>query len=487
VENKDDLLNAFGSNTYAKGASLLAMFEAWIGEAKFRSGIRRYLAAHRDGTAGSADFLRAIEAESRPGVARAFSTFLDQPGAPLLEASLACGPEGNRIEVSQKRLLPVGSKGSSGQLWRIPVCARYGRGEETGRACTLLTKASASMALPSAAGCPDWVLANEGALGYYRGYYRGDLLARLVSAGSKLTIAEQRGILRDAANIVETGVLPVGTAFDLAARYVDHSSWHLALDTVRLTLAGERLLPDDLRSAYARFVSRTFSPRARALGFAPKPGDDADTRLLRESLVRFAASDGDDPELRAQAKALALAWLADRGAVDAQVVSDALTVAAERGDRPLFDRFHEAARRSVERGDRERLLKAMGSFRDPAILKDALAILLTDEFNALELPELLWAAAEQDSNRPIVWEFFKQNYDAILAKTPGEGAGFLPYVPYGACDEDTRRDVEDFFRDRVGKLQGGAYNLARVLEGIDNCVALKGAQEAGLRAFLEKY
>ncbi|MDQ2870464.1 MAG: M1 family metallopeptidase [Acidobacteriota bacterium] len=99
-----DIDNAFDDISYGKGGAVIAMFESWVGPEKFREGIRRYLSGHAFGTASSADFLSALEEAGSPGVARAFSTFLDQPGFPLVTADLRCAPGA----------LPASGCGSSG-------------------------------------------------------------------------------------------------------------------------------------------------------------------------------------------------------------------------------------------------------------------------------------------------------------------------------------------------------------------------------------
>ena len=122
------------------------MFEAWIGAPKFQAGVHAYLAAHEYGNATARDFLAAVEAASRPGVAAAFSTFLDQAGVPLVEVSLDCAGAEPRLALSQKRLLPLGSKGTGEELWHVPVCSRAGADGKDARDCTLLAAPSASSA-----------------------------------------------------------------------------------------------------------------------------------------------------------------------------------------------------------------------------------------------------------------------------------------------------------------------------------------------------
>ena len=491
IKSADDIHNAFDSISYQKGGAVISMFESWIGPAKFQAGVRRYMKEHAYGIGTSKDFLAAIEAESRPGVAAAFSTFLDQPGVPLVDVTLQCGGEGGaKLALSQKRFLPVGSEGSAVESWRIPVCARAATGGEPARACALLSEPSATVPVPgSSSGCPAWVLANDGELGYYRAVYRGDGLEKLLAVADKeLTVPERVGLLRDVDALAMGGAIPFGQALALAPRFADDPERQIVQASVRIvTDAGENVLPEALRPAYARYVSKTFGPRARALGFASKPGDDEETKLLRASLVPFVAQEGDEPALRAEARRLALAWLADRSAVESEMVTGVLESAARHGDRALFEKYRDGIKTSKERRDRNRLFRALGAFTDPAILDEAFAFAMSGEFDSREAGNVIYTSLDTPPGRAATWKFLQANYDATLARMPREVTGVVPYYASGFCDEKHRGEVAEFFEGRAEKLPGGTRNLAKVLESMDLCIALRGAQEGSLREELARY
>ncbi|MBC7977845.1 MAG: M1 family peptidase, partial [Myxococcales bacterium] len=86
----DDILNVFDGITYNKGASVLNMFEGYVGSDVFQRGVRAYLAQHTFRNATSTDFAAAISAAAGKDVGPAFATFLEQPGTPELTATLVC-------------------------------------------------------------------------------------------------------------------------------------------------------------------------------------------------------------------------------------------------------------------------------------------------------------------------------------------------------------------------------------------------------------
>jgi aminopeptidase N len=67
------------------------MFESWVGEKKFQAGVASYLKRYSYKNTRAADFLDAIAATGQPQLTRAFSTYLEQTGFPLISITLNCG------------------------------------------------------------------------------------------------------------------------------------------------------------------------------------------------------------------------------------------------------------------------------------------------------------------------------------------------------------------------------------------------------------
>ncbi len=140
IVTRGDIFNAFDQITYQKGATVIGMFEGWIGEESFRGGVRNYIEARRDGSATSADFLAALSQASRLPVTPAFNTFLNQNGVPQVDVRLQCGTRGAQLALTQHRLDLIGATKRAAQQWQIPVCVRYGSGASPREACTLMTR-----------------------------------------------------------------------------------------------------------------------------------------------------------------------------------------------------------------------------------------------------------------------------------------------------------------------------------------------------------
>jgi cytosol alanyl aminopeptidase len=493
IESNDDIANAFDGITYNKGSALLNMFEGYMGADRFRDGVRRYLAKYAWKNATSADFLASLAGDDA-SVASAFSSFLDQPGVPLVTAALDCEGGEPKLDLAQQRFLPLGSQGGEAELWKAPVCVRYpaGSGPVGSKAdgeCTLLDQPSRQMALSKATGCPAWVEANAGANGYYRVLYQGALLGNLLKDDARtLTLPEKVALIGDVSALTGNGKIPLGQALALAPSLARDPARQVVNKTMQITTGlQDNLVSPGLLPQYHRYLEDLYGSRARGLGWKDKPGESDDDRLLRPSVDGAVTNQAEDPEFIAQARALALAWLDDRKAVDRDMAGAVLYSAARHGDQALFDRLRAAAKQEKDEDILNTLLFALGSFPDPGIAKKALPIVLTDEFDSRQSLDILFGVAQLPKTRDLAYDFVKQNWDTLIAKLPTDSGSFLPYVAGSYCDAGHRQDAAGFFEGRSTKYTGGPRNLAQMLEGIDLCIAYKKAQQPSVTEFLKSY
>jgi len=487
VLTRGDIENAFDNISYGKGSAVLSMFESWTGEEKFRKGVRRYLEAHTDGNATAEDFLAALEAEGGKGLGPAFSTFLDQTGVPLVRVTLSCGADRRpELDFSQARLLPRGSPPAAPQTWSIPMCARYGGPDWSGRSCDLFTTQTARLSLEGAASCPTWVLSNAGERGYYSAIYEGGLLQGLLAGGApQLTLAERVGVLEDVETLASAGALPFAEALAVVPETAGDS--HPLVLSARYWITQDvdnNLVPDPRRADYERFVRAQFGDKARELGWKAKPGEDEEVTLLRPRLVGLLTAQGNDSRFRAEAHRLALAWLDDPKAVESDMLQVVLCMAALDGDRDLFVRFRDHLPKVADHSDRAALFAALGCFRDATVEQEALRLTLSPQIDIRESIDILFTAASHRETRAMAWDFFETNLDPLLARLPQETRSILPFAGASLCGASHRKRVEALFRPRLQELTGAERHLAETLESIDQCIALAADQSAAVGAFL---
>jgi len=493
IETKDDINNAFDGITYQKGASVIGMFESWMTPADFRKGVQSYIKQYSWKATTAPEFLDSISSASHKDVSKSFSTFLNQSGVPLLSVALKCDQGAPELHLEQQRFLPLGSKGSADQVWSIPVCVRYADGSGTTSECTLLTQPAADFKL-KAKSCPAWVQANDGAKGYYRVFYQGDMLSKLTSGDveHRLTAAERVDLMGNTESLAEAGKLSATDALHLVDVFHADPERDVVMNDVELALEPRAyLVPENLEANYRRFLLKNFQARAHELGWTPKPGESEDTQLLRPRLVRVVATYGGDQELAKEGQALAEKWFADHKAIDPNMINAVLGTAAYYGDQALFDRFLAEFKKTDDKLTRQRLIGAMGSFRDKSAIEAGMNALVAGEVPFMEGAFLLFNGQQDASTRKIPFEFLEAHWDKITAAMPS-GGGFdfgsvLPQTGASFCDAQSRGQLSDYFKPRVDKFGGAPRALDQVLEGVDLCIATVAAQRPSVAAFLQNY
>ncbi|HEU0033437.1 MAG TPA: M1 family metallopeptidase [Kofleriaceae bacterium] len=486
ITTAGDINNAFDGITYQKGEAVLTMVERHIGADAFQKGVRDYLAKHAWGNATYDDFVASISAAAGKDLKPMFDAFVLQSGVPLVSFELSCKKGGPpTLAMSQRRYVPTGSQIDPKRTWQIPICVRWGAGAATGKDCMTLATETGELAL-TAKTCPDWVLPNEGELGYYRMLPKGDLLDRLLKKTKPLTLPERVGLLGDVNALVGSGDVKNGVALALVETLSKEKSRHIVDASIGIVAGIDEMVPDNLRPNYERMIKKLYRARALELGWQAKKGEDDNTKQMRPDLLSLVAENGRDKELIKQATALAWKWLDDHKAVDPELVGLVLSIAAHDGDQKLFDRLYADAKKATDRADRGRLLRALGSFADPKLSARAMQLSLSDDFELRESMGLLQGGFAERATREAAYKFVKDNYDAIEKKLPEPFRPYMAFTFVSLCDDSRKPEIEAFFKPRIDKLDGGPRIMAQALESLSLCSAARKAQTPGVVAFLKR-
>jgi alanyl aminopeptidase len=468
------------------------MFESWVGAPEFRRGVHDYLTKYAFGNAAAPEFLDVVSTTTRKNITDAFSTFLNQPGVPAVTFALDCS-HGPVLHLAQQRFLPLGSKGSEQQQWKVPVCIRYGTGTQGQSECKLLETPAMDWQL-QAKTCPAWIQANDDAVGYYREDYSRDLLNALVAGDveKRLTAPERVDFMGNAEALTTAGKLEASQALQLVEVFHSDPEHYVVQSAINVALAPRlHLVPDDLWPNYQRFLRKNFQAGARELGWSPKSGDSEDAVQLRPILLRVVATYGGDEELANEALGLTNAWLGNHSAVRSDLVSAVLGTAAFYGGKSLFERFLSELDKTEDRQDRQRIISAMMSFRDPSAIRAGFETLLDGKMSFLEGLPLMFAGQGSEATRGMALDFLEQHYEEIVNKRP-TGGGYdagstFPDVGRTYCDVQSKQKLQSFLQPRVAQFTGATRALAQVLESIDVCIAERAAEEPSVSAFLQKY
>ncbi|MBI5516195.1 MAG: M1 family metallopeptidase [Deltaproteobacteria bacterium] len=486
VRSSSDAVSAFDGTTYQKGASIIAMIESYLGPDAFRQGIRTYIREHAEGSATAADLLDALQRTTGRDVAPIANSFLDQPGLPLVRMTLRCAAGAPAtLGLAQSRYAPRGAEhGTLDQRWAVPVCVRYDAPGGAREACTLLSEPQGELALPGSA-CPRWVRPNARQTGHY--WYRlepAQLRALLRSPGA-LDPPATLDLLGDLEALLKGGEVPAELWLDaLDALFTSrdpHVRDHLLGALWRLD---RRIVTPASRAAFRRWVTARVGPWARALGWAPRPGEGDLTRGLRRTTLSILGQLTEDPWARQNADQFAARWLQDPASVDGDVAPVALCVSTRRGDAARWEALHAAFTRAALPQERATALSAMGCFDDLSLVRRTYDLSLGDELRVQDA-RALFRSQPTEAHRAMANTWLHANFDALVTRWQGGARGAL-WLLGGLCDEATIREAEAFFSPRAQAQEGFDQALHTAVQDAFGCAALRARVAPGADAWFSR-
>ncbi len=492
IVGQGDILNAFDGITYNKGASVLNMFESYVGVDVFQRGVRAYLKAHAYGNATSADFIAAISTAAGKDLAPAFSSFLDQSGAPELEATLSCGAAPH-LELAQRRFVPGGAPTAAAtKPWVVPVCVAFERNGARAEACTVLDAQTGTLALPTTT-CPRWVMPNVNGRGYYRAHYTAKQAITLRDeAWPLLTWSERRAVfddlradMRAARPGFHAGAatkIPLALVLSYVPQLLASGERSVIEETLGPPDDVARFVADDQRAKYEAWYRLTYGPGAAKLGLTPRDSDDFETEVIRGNLVLAAAFTGRDPDLVKQAIELAARWREVPEGLRGPVMIVAVDASPEVAARAITE-----LRTEPNRALRATLIAALARQRDPHRYAAVLPLLLDVSLDLRETAELLFATSSEPT-RAVAEQFYRDHAKELHKRMPHDevSGGLVQLVELftAACDPARRDAIVSELETRFGGEVGARRILAQMTEGLDQCLARRLALTPDVRGWL---
>jgi alanyl aminopeptidase len=489
IVSQDDIFTAFDRITYDKGASILNMFEAYLGVETFQRGVRDYLATHTFGNATSTDFAQAISKAAGKDVGPAFATFLEQAGTPEITATTTCEGGKATVALAQQRYVPRGAAAPPAtKPWIVPVCVAYDRGGKRTEACTLLERETGSLALDTAA-CPRWVMPNVNGRGYYRNRYTAAQVTALRDeAWPRLSWSERRALLLDVGTAAAAGQLPLALALSIVPKMLVGGDRFSVRPAFELVEGLSRMVPDELRPTYEAWLRQTFGPLARKAGLLPRANDTLDQEVTRDALIRAVAWHGREPTLVAQAVKLADNWRDLPQASRAEVLQLAVDARPE-----IFDRILKDIVTETDRTRRQDMLNALANVRDPQRQTTALGLMLDARLDPRESLTMLVGGRGglgevRQVNLATAQAFFREHEAAVMKTMPRDGTSG-PFARVSAlftatCSADQRGEITAYVRKTFAGLPGGKRTVTQTLEHMEQCIARRAVLEPEVRAWL---
>jgi puromycin-sensitive aminopeptidase len=441
INHPDEIRTIFDAISYEKGASVLLMLHDYLGGDNFRDGLRLYLKRHAYDNTDTIDLWKALEEVSKKPVQEFMGAWIGQSGFPIVQAQV----ESDQMTILQERFYLNPKADKEAATWPIPLLAYAPLDSETAseseQAVKLMTADAAQYAI-----------LNHDRTGFYRVTYDSKHLAKLTAAlqAGDLSVLDRYGLLSDAFEAAKAGYAPTVDALKLLEAYRGEDNvivWGAISDA----LGGVRSVMQDeeLRDAVKPYICQLVQIQLKRLGWEEQARDSHFDRLLRPIILSLASFGEDETVVAEAQRRFAAAKKSEdihpdlRGVVYGTI--------ARLGGAAEFNKLLKMHNASQSSEERVTLAVALTGFKQPALIKRALALITTDD---VRLQDASYWIAYSFSNRhakQAAWQWVQSHWD-WLESNMGSDLSFyrLPnYVARAFSDEKFLPEFKEFFESHM--------------------------------------
>lgn len=266
---------------YAKGARMLVMVRALLGDDALRKGLKQYFEAHEYGNATGADLWSALGDASGVQVGEIMNSWLEQPGYPVVTAAV----EGGQLKLTQQQFFS-GEGQEVGRQWEIPLNSNYDV------APAIFSDKQVTLGdykeLRQANGKPFRV--NVGNNSHFIVKYDETLLQDILDNADEMDAISKLQILQDLRLLAEAGEVSYASVAPILLKFADsHSTLvNAALYRVAGNLKKFVTPNSDEETALRRFYDKLSAAQVARLGWQEQAGESNDDQLTRPIVLSAA-------------------------------------------------------------------------------------------------------------------------------------------------------------------------------------------------------
>jgi aminopeptidase N len=469
-----DIDAAFDQITYGKGGQVVGMIAAYLGEEKFRDGVRLHMRRYHHGNATTDQFFDSLASAAHdPRVLESLRSFVDQQGMPVVTLKRA----GDALIASQSRYASFGSNLPAEQ-WIIPVCVR----RAAVRSCTLLDKPGGAIEAKG----DGVIVPNAGGWGYYRFDMDPADWSALIAAAPTLPEGEALAVTDSLWASFYAGKARFSQLAALARSMAAHPESNAALDNAQRlrNLHRSGVISDAALPAYRKLIADIYGPKLAQLGFDPAvdahASDNPDRQKLRSELVELVAGAGGDPVVRSKLIAAADAYLAgDAKALDAEFAQLALSLDVADKGVPLAKTIAEKGLAGEDPLLREIAFPAIGSSGNPEVARWFLSEFQDPRLSQGRRTRTATSLLGAPRTRDMASIYILANMD-----TKGGSGGIFASRSSRMfnvlCTNDAADAVDAKLRPQLAN--DSALELDRTVEAIRNCARFRDAKASEVSA-----
>lgn len=458
VHHPNEIGEIFDEVSYSKGASIIRMLAGYIGEKNFRDGLRYYLKKHSYKNASTVHLWEAFEKISKKPVRKVMQNWTGKGGYPLVEITT----KKDTFEIKQSRFLSSvisAAEIKDTTVWPVPVKYISDRGTTHEM---LLEKKKGNMERSQDL----WHKFNVGETGFYRTKYDTTQLHELISpiVSGRLPAIDRLGVIRDLFVLAEAGQYETTEALDFARHYSSETDYTVWIEVLSgLSHIYNLVSGTSYEKAYKAYALSIIGTAAETIGWEKRTNEDHTTTLLRSSLLFHAGMYGDKKVITHAQK---LFKNKQNEPINPDLRGMVYNLVAMSGGKKEYSEIRQMFLKAESHEEQNRLLHALGSFKDSKLVCEVLHFAMTKEVRLQDRNGIFGSVLSNESGRNIAWKFMKANWDKLIADY-GEGGHLLARLVKPLNHFTSKKDADDikkFFAKN--KAPAGERTIEQVLEHI---------------------
>lgn len=443
IQSPEELGEISDNVTYGKGASVLRMIESYLGEETFRRGVSRYLSKYQYANARAEDLWNALGEASHQPVARVMSEWITRSGHPIIHVGWA----DRTLTLRQDRFRADGSP-SPGR-WPIPLRVTWPGGESL----SLFEEAEMMLRVDS----PRGLRVDPGRPVFARLHYDDDLFEQMVTEFPAMNPIDQWGLVVDTHSFLYAGLTTLPRFLQLVRAGVSLTDELPVRTITRLLWELHRVLFDV--PSFLDAVRLFLHAQLATVGLDARPGEPEGRSLLREELAALLAEV--DSEFAAK---LALRF-SDFDRLPADLRDPVAVAYAMEAGVVALDPLVARLRSTTRDGERVEMCRALASFREPDLVRKALALIPSPGLTPSGVLELLVAMASNPVAGKDLFEWYRAHLDTLREMWAGTPLlSIFLRISLAGIGIDQEEEVRRYFLEHTPPEAASA--ISQGLEGL---------------------
>ena len=471
VRNALDISQIFDFISYFKGASVIRMLSAHLGDKTFLNGIAFYLRRHAYGSARTDDLWTALSESSGHDVNRLMGQWITQIGLPVVTVN---EEQSGKVTLRQSRfLLSADVKAEEDEtIWTIPLALETSLPDQ--KTSILASKRDT---IEIATADDSFYKINKDSIGFYRTNYPPVRLSRFGSADfmARLSTEDKIGLVSDAAALAASGHSSTPALLAYLEGCGNEDNYFVWM-TIMSVLNRLRCVFSDIRTreGLRAFILKLVTPAAEKMSWDFDPNEEGLFHgQLRSLLLENAGLAGHEATIEeALARFRRYAAEGDASAIHPSLRSAVFRIAIKTQGTPAY----EAVQRIFQTSQTSDLvvlsLAALGYVSTADLGWDFLRFAFDGNVKLQDLHHVVRSLSLDPAVNHVVWHYIKDQHEHMRTLMPARDFGDLLRIGLARYSStEIHEDIQNFFATK--DCRGFERGVGVVLDQIASASAYR--------------